>query len=128
MLNKIKSFFRRLYERSYGFDDLNRYLIYGALAVSIINIFFNNTVLRVLMMVLDILFIIRFFSTNKIKRVEENRAFRKLIKYISLVWQYRKTHRIFMCKNCGKFIRIPKGQGKVEVTCPECGRHFDTRS
>ncbi len=32
----------------------------------------------------------------------------------------RKTHRYFKCKSCKTVLRVPKGRGKIEITCPKC--------
>lgn len=32
----------------------------------------------------------------------------------------RKTHRYFKCKSCKTIMRVPKGRGKIEITCPKC--------
>ena len=32
----------------------------------------------------------------------------------------RKTHRYFKCKSCKAIMRVPKGRGKIEITCPKC--------
>ena len=32
----------------------------------------------------------------------------------------RKTHRYFRCKACKTVMRVPKGRGKIEITCPKC--------
>lgn len=32
----------------------------------------------------------------------------------------RKTHRYYKCKNCKTVMRVPKGRGKIEITCPRC--------
>lgn len=34
--------------------------------------------------------------------------------------QERETHRYFKCKNCKAVLRVPKGRGKIEITCPKC--------
>ncbi len=34
--------------------------------------------------------------------------------------QKRETHRYFKCKNCKAVLRVPKGRGKIEITCPKC--------
>ncbi len=39
-----------------------------------------------------------------------------------------KTHRIFQCPQCGQKVRVPKGKGKIEITCPNCRNHFIKRS
>ena len=119
--SRIKSSFLSLYRRSYGMDDLNKALIVTYLVVNVLNLFLKSPIISILSFVVFFLFIIRYFSSNKVLRVEENRKYRKLIKFIKLKWTYRKTHKIFMCKNCKQIIRLPKGQGKIESTCPSCG-------
>ena len=37
-------------------------------------------------------------------------------------FEMRKEYRIFRCKGCGRNIRVPRGKGKLEITCPLCGR------
>ena len=36
----------------------------------------------------------------------------------------RKTHRYYKCKNCGQKLRVPKGRGKIKITCPKCHNQF----
>lgn len=31
-------------------------------------------------------------------------------------------------KSCGQKIRVPKGKGKIEITCPKCGQKFVKRT
>ncbi len=120
-LNKLKNFIFRLYQRSYGLDDLNKTLIIASLIVSIIASLTRISIISLISTVLFVIMLLRYFSTNKVARVEENRKFRRATKGIRLSWQYRKTHRIYKCKKCGQYIRVPKGQGKIETTCPSCG-------
>ncbi|MBQ6293704.1 MAG: hypothetical protein IJK77_07550 [Lachnospiraceae bacterium] len=39
-----------------------------------------------------------------------------------------KEHRIFRCPNCDQRVRVPRGRGKIEITCPRCGHKFIKRS
>ena len=39
-----------------------------------------------------------------------------------------REHRIFRCPNCDKRVRVPRGRGKIEITCPHCGNKFIKRS
>ena len=32
----------------------------------------------------------------------------------------RNTHKYFKCKSCKTVMRVPKGRGKIEITCPKC--------
>ena len=36
----------------------------------------------------------------------------------------RKTHKFFKCPKCRQTVRVPKGKGKVRITCPKCGEVF----
>lgn len=40
----------------------------------------------------------------------------------------RKTHRYFECPSCKKRLRVPKGKGKIRITCPHCGEKFERRT
>ena len=117
----VKRFFRNAFIRSYGMDDLNKALIIGIFVLSILNLIFKSSIVYILHNIFFISFIFRYFSSNKIIRAEENKLFRKYVKLYKLKWQYRNTHKIFLCKKCKQIIRVPKGNGKIEVTCPSCG-------
>ena len=34
--------------------------------------------------------------------------------------QERETHKYFKCKKCKAVLRVPKGRGKIDITCPKC--------
>ena len=36
----------------------------------------------------------------------------------------RETHKFFKCPKCRQTVRVPKGKGKVKITCPKCGEVF----
>lgn len=83
--------------------------------------------------------IFRICSKNLAKRRLENENFQSLFgnfykigkKYISLIKlsiKERKTSRFFLCKKCGQIIRIPKGKGTIEISCPKCRNHFLRRT
>ena len=37
-------------------------------------------------------------------------------------------HRIFRCPKCDQRVRVPRGRGKISITCPKCGHEFIKRS
>ena len=39
-----------------------------------------------------------------------------------------REHRIFRCPSCDQRVRVPRGRGKIEITCPRCGQTFVKRS
>ncbi len=34
------------------------------------------------------------------------------------------THRFFKCPACRQTVRVPRGKGKIRITCPKCGNTF----
>lgn len=38
--------------------------------------------------------------------------------------QERKHFKFFKCPACHQKIRVPKGKGRIEITCPRCGEKF----
>lgn len=39
-----------------------------------------------------------------------------------------KEHKYFKCPKCKARLRVPKGRGRITVTCPRCGNKFDKKS
>lgn len=44
------------------------------------------------------------------------------------MWRERKTTRFLKCPNCGQMLSVPKGKGKIRVTCPKCHAKMETKS
>lgn len=44
------------------------------------------------------------------------------------MWDNRKTTLYFKCKNCGQMLSVPRGKGKIRVTCPKCGTKVEKNS
>ncbi len=44
------------------------------------------------------------------------------------MWRERKTTRFLKCPNCGQMLSVPKGKGKIRVTCPTCHAKMETKS
>lgn len=40
----------------------------------------------------------------------------------------RKTHVFVSCRNCRKMLRLPRGKGRLQVTCPVCGTVFEKQT
>ncbi len=76
----------------------------------------------------------RFFSTNRYQRQLENSRFGSLGLSVLRWLRYKKSafqdrdHRYFKCPNCGQPLRVPRGKGKIQVTCRACGAHFEEKS
>lgn len=118
-----------------GQDQLGMAVYLAALVLYIPGVIKRNPYLMIVSLACFCYGVFRAFSKNIEKRREENQAFSKLLKrpgkYITLAklqWEYRKTHRYFMCRKCGQISRVPKMKKKIEITCPRCGRKFTRRA
>ena len=76
----------------------------------------------------------RIFSRNLEKRRRENAWFLGWYQprqraFIS--WRARvrdRNHKYFKCRSCGARCRVPRGKGRIEITCPRCGGKIQGRS
>ena len=109
-----------------GFDAFNRFLLISTFVIDIISCLPYMDILSLLGAGILAYLIFRTLSKNLYKRQSEN------AKYLSIqnkflrdkntrkkMWDERKTHKYFKCK-CGTRLRVPKGKGKIEITCPKC--------
>jgi hypothetical protein len=63
--------------------------------------------------------IFRMLSRNTYKRYQENK------KYLRFVEQIRdREHKYFDCPRCRQPVRVPRGKGKIAITCPKCREKF----
>lgn len=126
--------FARWMSGRYGNDQLNNVLIWAALILLVLNIFVNNSVLTLIAYVCWGFSIYRMMSRKIYQRNNENQWFmaktKKLRHQLSVVKKGMndKNSRYFVCPGCGQIVRVPKGRGKIEITCPSCRIHFDRKS
>lgn len=40
----------------------------------------------------------------------------------------KSSSKVFVCSKCHQKVRVPKGKGKIEITCPKCNYKFIKRS
>lgn len=125
---------RFMYGR-YGVDGLNQWMTYFVLALLIINLFLKWSILSIIADVLLVLCIFRMFSRNTIKRSQENAKFYQIkgkvtgwCKAKTNLMKQLKHYHIYNCPSCKQKIRIPRGKGKICVTCPKCRTEFIKKS
>jgi predicted RNA-binding Zn-ribbon protein involved in translation (DUF1610 family) len=105
-------------------DDLGKVILAVSFLVYLLGTFRQNTALALVGMIGLIVFAARALSGDHWERNEENRKYLAYLKLWKLRYENRKTARIYMCDRCGRYIRVPKGKGKVQITCPGCGNHM----
>ena len=128
----------RFMQGRYGADQLTKFSMAVLLIVLVVNIFLRNTWVSIAVWVLLIWIYFRMFSRNFAARSKENQWYLKARGKVLGIFRknsgtYRatprdKTHKIYVCSGCGQKIRVPKGKGKIAITCPKCHREFIKRT
>ena len=136
MLEKFKKFM----VGRYGVDQLSNGLNFIFLLFVIIGLLSKKSFFLVLALIPMIYNYYRMFSKNFSKRYNENRIYtnfmapyynwlEKITKKLQKQQNRdRKNYKYFTCKSCKQELRIPRGKGKVTITCPRCKHSFDGRS
>ncbi|MBB5264584.1 hypothetical protein HNP82_001711 [Catenibacillus scindens] len=126
----------RFMQGRYGLDRLSQVMMIGGLVILVIASFVRrpvivSNIIYLAGIVIVILGYVRVFSRNIQKRYRENEKFmsltagiRRLFSKEKYMMKQRKDYRIFTCPGCKQKIRIPKGKGKIEITCPKCRTKF----
>lgn len=126
---------RRLMYGRYGNDALNRLLLFLILGLLVVSSFTRISIFYWASLALLVLSYLRMFSKNIPKRYEENQQYLRIrngftgwfkIRYKHI--KQRKDYRFFKCPTCGQKVRVPKGKGNIQITCPKCRTAFNKRS
>lgn len=43
-------------------------------------------------------------------------------------WSEIRQYKYFICPQCTQRLRVPRGKGRIRVTCTRCGNVFETKS
>ena len=127
----MKERMQRFMAGRYGNDQLNQFIFIVAIISMVLEIITRQSLFYTLTLVLLILAYVRVFSRNINKRYEENMKF--LQKKDAILNKFRRqkyyaaqrrNFHIYTCPQCKQKIRIPKGKGKISITCPKCRTSF----
>lgn len=107
----------------YGTDRLNMVILCAGLAASVISAFLGGSKVGVICWLLSygLMFwaIFRCLSRNTYKRYQENRQFLMFFDKLK-----DRKNRYFTCPKCRQTVRVPRGKGKIAITCPRCKERF----
>ena len=131
----MKERMQRFMAGRYGNDQLNQFIFIVAIISMVLEIITRQSLFYTLTLVLLILAYVRVLSRNINKRYEENMKF--LQKKDAILNKFRRqkyyaaqrrNFHIYTCPQCKQKIRIPKGKGKISITCPKCRTSFIKKS
>ncbi len=119
---------RGLMAGRYGGDALSFATLIAYLSLCIFGIFVDSVLIKLAALGLILWAFYRMFSRNFPARQAENRAFLHWVRRLAGSRRARqsrrkdKTHRYYRCRDCGAVLRVPRGVGRIEITCPRCGK------
>ena len=142
LLYRLRCWLERLMYGRNGTDQLNLALlvVYVALvalqAVLVALYPFEpvSGVFSTLQLLTAFFILFRTFSRNLEKRRRENAAFLgwwQPKQRAFRAWRGRvrdRDHKYFKCRSCGARCRVPRGKGRIEITCPRCHSKIIGRS
>ncbi len=121
-----------------GSDALSVFLTAAALVTATAASVITHEAARYLVSAVAIILVAvaawRMMSMNVAKRRAENERFLSFFRSLRKDPQKaeekkrrkeeKKTHAYFRCPECRKELRVPRGKGKIRITCPHCGHQF----
>ena len=131
----IRHFLRNIMIGRYGPDHLGVAMILLSLALSFAHTFTRLSIILYISYAIALLALFRILSRNITKRRAENDRFirywwpvKTKIKQFYTNFKQQKTHKFFKCPSCRNVLRVPKGKGRIQVTCPKCGERFPAKT
>ena len=123
--------FQRFMMGRYGSDAFSKFLLTVVLILWVLDIFIDSRILSSWAILLIVYSYFRMFSRNTAKRYQENLKYLEIKNKILTRFKsgnaqanQRKTHHIYKCPTCKQKIRIPRGKGRIRITCPKCKTEF----
>ncbi len=132
MRNKLTQFMAG----RYGVDQLYRFLLMTGVVCLLLGSLLDEIPLVGLLCTaaswaLLLFALFRVFSRNTQKRYLENLHYlewwgarRRQVNMTREKFRQRKDFKFFVCPTCKTNLRVPKGKGKVNITCSKCGTRF----
>ena len=135
---RFRNYLARIMYGRYGTDQLGRALSIAAPVLLVLSFLTGGSGFGTLLWILALACLVwngvRTFSRNIPKRQRENAAFLGLTRNLRGGFRgarerfaQRKDYRFFRCPSCRAWLRVPRGKGRLNITCRQCGERF-TRS
>ena len=129
---RIRAGFQRFMWGRYGVDQLGIFLLCGAMGLSLLgwllSVIWSGGVLAAA--ILNLLaycalfyYLFRALSRNLDARRRENRRFQSFFASLR-----DRDNRYYRCPHCRQTVRVPRGRGKIKISCPRCSEKFIRKS
>lgn len=103
-----------------GVDTLAWFWCILGIVLNLVGSFSNIMLFSAFAYIPLLLAIFRSFSRDTARRYEENEKFRQFFSRL----RGRRTYCYYKCPACKTRVRVPRGKGKIRITCPSCRESF----
>lgn len=145
----MREWLERFMMGRYGVDQFSRFLNTVSLILLVVSIFVKNDIVLWVAIVIMVYSYFRILSRNTGKRYVENEKFLDIIGRFTgrggnrynggynqqnaynnrrYHQEQKKIYKYFDCPQCRQKVRVPRGKGKICITCPKCRMEFVRRS
>ena len=118
---------QRFMQGRYGTDKLNTAVLLTGLAACFLAMLFPVAILKLILMMFSYVCmgwaIFRTLSRNTYKRYQENRKYLRFLEKMK-----DREHKYYDCPRCHQSVRVPRGKGKISITCPKCKEKFTRKT
>ena len=123
-MNDFRYRLARFFQGRTGVDALGRTVTWIALILMIITMITHSNIAYLLAMACLIYSFWRMLSKNYQKRYNENAKFLAFTSKFRFYFNQYRTYKVFKCPNCNQKLRVPRGRGKIQITCNRCRTQF----
>lgn len=130
----MKERFRQFMMGRYGADQFSRFIMGCGVVTLILYMILRGSLWYWLTLILLIWNYFRVLSRNHSKRAMENQWYLDLRDRVLGIFRTSrsgardKNFRIYRCPSCHQKVRVPRGKGRISITCPKCHREFIKRT
>lgn len=118
----------------YGNDRFNQFLMIVAIILLTLSLF-GADLCYLLAVVVMLYAYFRMFSRQVYKRSAEKQKYLQIEMKVRGFLQKKKKefaqwkdYHIYKCPNCKQKLRVPRGKGKIAISCRKCGTEFIRKS
>ncbi len=134
LMRKLKYRLSMWMRGRYGYDEFSKALNYFAVIMFVLSVVFGIGTFYAVGVIAVFYSLYRTCSRNIGRMNMERKLYLKAkAKVIGTFnvnkrrFKERKTHKYHKCPFCKTYNRVPRGHGRVLITCPKCGTSFERR-
>ena len=127
--------FRQFMIGRYGTDGLNQFLSFASIVMLLLSLLTRFSLFTWVGAVLLVLCYYRSLSRNISKRTDENYRYYAIkdrvdnkFRGLKEQWANRRVYHYYRCPQCRQKLRVPRGRGRIQISCPRCGTQFIKKS